>query len=540
MPSVFTEAASKMRDFMPAAIEGQVADVVGLTIECDDFAAPVGAMVEIYCRHAGETVEAEVVGFRGDRSILMPYGEMRGFSRGDRVTLLHSKQTVPVGDALIGRVLNARGEAIDGKPAPFCPGRADIYASAPDAFSRPVIEEAITTGVKAIDGVFTCGQGQRMGIFAGSGVGKSTLLSMITRNTDADVVVLGLVGERGRELREFLDKDLGEEGLKRAVVVCETSDRPPLLRVKAAFTATAVAEYFRARGKKVMLLMDSLTRMAMAQREIGLSVGEPPTTKGYPPSVFNLMPRLLERSGAYGEGSITAFYTVLVEGDDTNEPIADTVRGILDGHIWLSRDLANKGHFPAIRVDDSISRLMPGITEKTHMQSSIRLRDLYMSYREAEDLINIGAYRQGSNPKIDEAIALHDGIVDFLKQDTHDVFTMEQSVEALADAVAGVPLTPQQKLAQQRQAQAQAQQHPGQRVGAPRNVGGVGSVGMQPGATPGAPNRAAGAAAAAANRTLGRTVEPNERVNAPASARMPAQLPPAPGQNPVQPPTPRR
>ncbi len=434
--SLFKEIEEKVSNVLPVSIRGKVADVVGLTIECEDFSAPVGAQCEIECRHSGQRIEAEVVGFRKHSSILMPYSDIRGFAKGDSVRLLRTRQVVPVGDELVGRIFNARGQAVDGKPQPFCPSSAEVFAAAPDAFERPRIQESITTGVKVIDGLFTCGKGQRMGIFAGSGVGKSTLLSMITRNTDADIVVLGLIGERGRELREFLENDLGEEGLKRAVVVCETSDRPPLLRVKAAFTATAIAEYFRSQGKNVMLLMDSLTRMAMAQREIGLSVGEPPTTKGYPPSVFNMMPRLLERSGADQQGSITAFYTVLVEGDDTNEPIADTVRGILDGHIWLMRDLAHKGHYPAIGIDHSVSRLMNTVAGEEHKEAAMRLRKLYTTYQEAEDLINIGAYRQGSNPRIDESIGLHESIMSFLQQKVEERYNLDTTIELLKESVA--------------------------------------------------------------------------------------------------------
>ncbi len=515
--SIFLEARAKLENQLPARVEGQIADVIGLTIECDDFAAPVGAQCVVQCRHHGAPVEAEVVGFRESRSILMPYGEMRGFSRGDRVRMLNTRQTVPVGDALIGRVLNARGEPVDGKPAPECPWQWNIYNPAPDAFKRPVITKPITTGVKTIDGIFTCGQGQRMGIFAGSGVGKSTLLSMITRNSDADVVVLGLVGERGRELREFIEKDLGEEGLKRSVVICETSDRPPLLRVKAAFTATAVAEYFRSRGKRVVLLMDSITRMAMAQREIGLSAGEPPTTKGYPPSVFNLMPRLLERTGATDEGSITAFYTVLVEGDDVNEPIADTVRGILDGHIWLRRNLANKGHYPAISVPDSISRLMTSITPKDHQEAAMRLRDLYATYGEAEDLVNIGAYRQGSNPRIDEAIAHKPGIDGFLKQATHDKFSMAETVQSLTEAVG---------LAEVQAAKGQAKA---------ANAAGLRANSMSPGLA-GAVGGARGGVAGN-ERTLNRAPAGNQQVVRPPQQRMPEQQPAArPGALPPTPP----
>lgn len=520
--SIFKAATYRIDDHMMARIEGQIADVVGLTIECDDFNAPVGATCEIHCRLSGHVVEAEVVGFRDSRSILMPLGEMRGFARGDRVVMTKSAQTIAVGPELIGRVIDSRGKPIDGKPAPFCQGRWNVYHPAPDPYTRPVIKQPITTGVRTIDGLLTAGRGQRMGIFAGSGVGKSTLLSMITRNTDADIVVLGLVGERGRELKEFLEHDLGEEGLKRSIVICETSDRPPLQRVKAAFTATAVAEYFRSQGKSVMLLMDSLTRMAMAQREIGLSAGEPPTTRGYPPSVFNLMPRLLERTGATDEGSITAFYTVLVEGDDTNEPIADTVRGILDGHIWLKRSLAQKGHYPAIDVPDSVSRLMSSVATNDHKAAAQRLREAYATYLESEDLINIGAYRPGTNPKIDHAISLHDPIVGFLRQATHDVGDLQSTVAMLKSIVGDAD-------AQQPNA-AQASRTPGLRGSAMGSGLQQAVAGQQRGAAPGQQQRFA------PNQ---RTVDPNERIVRPGQQRMPAQQPSAqPGAHPVQ--APRR
>ena len=443
--SLFLEAAHKVEGMMLAQVAGTVSQVVGLTIEADDFAVPVGALARIRLRHSRRDVEAEVVGFHHDHALLMPLGEARGISRGDPIELVHARAQIGVGDALLGRVLDALGNPLDGKPAPRTQAMAEVFASPPDAMKRPPIRQALTTGVRAMDGLFTCGRGQRVGLFAGSGVGKSSLLGMITRNTDADVIVLALVGERGRELRDFIENDLGEEGLRRAVVLCATSDQPPLLRVRAAFAAHAVAEYFRDRGRNVVLLLDSVTRLALAQREIGLSAGEPPTTKGYPPSVFTMMPRLMERAGTNERGSITAFYTVLVEGDDTNEPIADTVRGILDGHIWLDRNLANRGHFPAIRIDDSISRLMSAVAEKEHKELAARLRRVYTTYRQSEDLINIGAYQRGSNPEIDEAIALMPQIEAFLLQGLGEHVDMAATRQALGkalNAAGGAPLGP--------------------------------------------------------------------------------------------------
>jgi flagellum-specific ATP synthase len=413
--SVFSSAMQRVESRTLETVRGTVALAVGLAIEADGFAAPLGAMATIKARHNGP-VEAEVVGFRGRRTLLMPLGNARGIAGGDPVELKHARARVPAGESLLGRVVDALGNPMDGLPRPSNTVMRDVFADPPDAMSRPPIHERISTGVRAIDSMFTCGRGQRVGLFAGSGVGKSSLMGMITRFSDADAIVLCLVGERGRELRDFLDKDLGEEGRKRACVVCATSDQPPLMRVRAAFSAHAIAEELRDQGKHVLLLVDSVTRLALAQREIGLSAGEPPTTRGFPPSVFAMLPRLVERAGMNERGSITAFYTVLVEGDDTNEPVADTVRGLLDGHIWLDRELANRGHFPAIRLDDSISRLMDTVAEPEHIELARRLRRLYTSYRRSEDLVRIGAYQKGASAELDEAIAKLPAIEEFLRQ----------------------------------------------------------------------------------------------------------------------------
>ncbi|MCC6574557.1 MAG: FliI/YscN family ATPase [Planctomycetes bacterium] len=445
--TIFAETINRLDGILLAAISGSVAQVIGLTIEADDFCVPVGALARIHRRHGAGSLEAEVVGFNHDRAILMPLGEGRGIARGDSIELVHARARVGVGEGLLGRVLDALGNPLDGKPAPVATASRDVFGSPPAAMKRPPITQPLTTGVRAIDGLFTCGRGQRVGLFSGSGVGKSSLMGMLTRNTDADVIVVCLVGERGRELRDFLDNDLGEAGLKRACVVCATSDQPPLIRVRAAFTATAIAEHFRDQGKNVLLLLDSVTRLALAQREIGLSAGEPPTTRGYPPSVFAMLPRLLERAGANERGTITAFYTVLVEGDDVNEPIADTVRGILDGHIWLSRDLANRGHFPAIRIDDSISRLMSSVTGEDHRALAARLRRMHATYRQSEDLINIGAYQRGSSADIDEAIAKMPAIRDFLQQKKDEKSTLPTTVQALTKSLAdGKPAVAPAKL----------------------------------------------------------------------------------------------
>ncbi len=413
---------------------GLVTQVIGLVVESIGPAAQVGELCEI--RHGGRnspTIKAEVVGFKANRVLLMPLGEMAGIKPGSEVIATGDMQQVAVGDFLLGRVLDGLGAPADSKGPLLGPGlkHYPINAAPPDALTRRRITEPVSLGIRAIDGLLTVGKGQRMGIFAGSGVGKSTILGMIARNTTADVNVICLVGERGREVREFLENDLGEEGLRRSVLVIATGDKPPLVRLKAPLVATAIAEYFRDQGRDVLLMMDSVTRLAMAQREVGLAVGEPPATRGYPPSVFAFLPKVLERSGTSDKGTITALYTVLVEGDDENEPIADTVRGILDGHIWLSRDLAARGHYPAIEVGRSVSRVMSQITPPAQRVAATRLRETLATFKEAEDLINIGAYVEGSNPRIDEARSLIEPARAFLKQGVHEQSSQEDTTAAL-------------------------------------------------------------------------------------------------------------
>jgi len=413
---------------------GLVTQVIGLVVESIGPAAQVGEICEI--RHGGRnttTIKAEVVGFKSNRVLLMPLGDMAGIKSGAEVVATGHPQYVTVGDHLLGRILDGLGEPADGKGTLARHGakQYSINASPPNALTRQRITQPLQLGIRAMDSMLTMGKGQRIGIFAGSGIGKSTILGMIARNTNADVNVICLVGERGREVREFIDDDLGEEGLRRSVVVIATSDKAPLVRLKAPYVATSIAEYFRNQGKDVMLMMDSVTRFAMAQREVGLAVGEPPATRGYTPSVFATLPRLLERSGTGERGSITALYSVLVEGDDENEPIADAVRGILDGHIWLSRDLAARNHYPAIDIPRSISRVMPQITTKAHRAAASRLRETLVVYKDAEDLINIGAYVEGSNARIDEARVYIEPVRAFLKQDAHQTNTLEESVAAL-------------------------------------------------------------------------------------------------------------
>lgn len=358
---------------------------------------------------------AEVVGFRDSTTLLMPLGELEGIAPGDSVLTQRQKLAVPVGPGLLGRILDGLGHPLDGRPIKT-ETAYPLHNKPPSALLRPRIMETLSVGVRTIDGILTIGRGQRMGIFAGSGVGKSTLLGMMARNTVANVNVIALIGERGRELRDFIEKDLGPEGLARSVIIVATSDQPALVRLKAAFTATAIAEYFRDNGENVLLMMDSVTRFAMAQREVGLTVGEPPATRGYPPSVFALLPKLLERSGMAEVGSITGIYTVLVDGDDHNEPIADSVRGILDGHIVLTRELAMQNHFPAIDILQSVSRVMNDVIRDEQLELAGKLREHLATYRDAKDLIDIGAYTPGSNPKIDAAIAHMDRIQAFTRQ----------------------------------------------------------------------------------------------------------------------------
>ena len=396
-------------------ISGRVTKIIGLTIEADGPLLGIGTRCAIE-GNGGRTVLAEIIGFNDNRVILMPYGDSEGIAPGSRVHNTALGNTVKVSENLLGRILDGLGEPIDDKGPIHDYTLSKIYASPPAPLGREIIRESISTGVKAIDALITVGSGQRVGIFAGSGVGKSVLLGMRARNTEADVNVIALIGERGREVREFIERDLGPEGLARSVVIVATSDQSALVRKLGAFVAIAVAEYFRDQGKNVMLMMDSVTRFAMAQREIGLTVGEPPTSKGYTPSVFALLPKLLERAGTRkGQGAITGLYTVLVEGDDMNDPIADTVRSIIDGHIVLDRLIAARNHFPAIDVLMSASRLMKEIITKEDYAFAGRFKDLLSAYREAEDLINIGAYVRGSNPRIDEAIAKINRMNEFLR-----------------------------------------------------------------------------------------------------------------------------
>ncbi|KXH79981.1 flagellar protein export ATPase FliI [Sporosarcina sp. HYO08] len=413
---------------------GRVVRVVGLMIESQGPECSIGDVCQIHLQSNGSAhtkIQAEVVGFREEIVILMPYTTLRTISSGCLVEGLGKPLEVKIGSALIGKVLDAMGNPIDDSPLPKGLTTIQTEQEPPNALTRPPIDAKLSVGVKAIDGMLTVGTGQRVGIFAGSGVGKSTLLGMIARNTTADLNVIALIGERGREIRDFIERDLGPEGLSRTIVVAATSDQPALMRIKGAFTATAIAEYFRDKGLNVMLMMDSVTRVAMAQREVGLAVGEPPATRGYTPSVFSILPRLLERTGTSEAGTITAFYTVLVDGDDMNEPIADAVRGILDGHIVLDRTLANKGQYPAINVLKSVSRLMNHIADSSHVKAAERLRELYYTYEKSEDLIQIGAYKRGTSPEIDEAIDYEPHIVHFLKQSFNENASMEATIEEL-------------------------------------------------------------------------------------------------------------
>lgn len=411
---------------------GKVKRVIGLMIESKGPASSIGDVCLIYAKgQSGKVIKAEVVGFQEENILLMPYLEAASIAPGSIVEATGESLRVKVGAGLIGQVIDAFGEPLDGKLLPKGLSPVSTEQSPPNPMKRPPIREKMGVGVRSIDSLLTVGKGQRIGIFAGSGVGKSTLMGMIAKQTEADLNVIALVGERGREVREFIEKDLGKEGLKRSIVVVATSDQPALMRLKAAYTATAIAEYFRDKGQNVMFMMDSVTRVAMAQREIGLAAGEPPTTKGYTPSVFAILPRLLERTGANEHGTITAFYTVLVDGDDMNEPIADTVRGILDGHIVLDRALANKGQFPAVNVLKSISRVMSNISTRQHLDAANKFRELLSTYQNSEDLINIGAYKRGSSREIDEAIQFYPQLIQFLKQETDESALLEESIAAL-------------------------------------------------------------------------------------------------------------
>jgi flagellum-specific ATP synthase len=412
---------------------GKVRQVIGVVVESNGPSMSIGETAHISYKRNADPVLAEAVGFRDRSVLLMPLGDLGGISLGSDVVALGKPLQVGLSRALLGRVLDGLGRPLDGKGRVAGALPAQISGIPPNALTRRRVDTPLSLGIRAIDGLLTCGRGQRVGIFAGSGVGKSTIMGMIARNTEADVNVIALVGERGKEVRDFVERDLGGAGLRRSVVIVATSDQPALIRIKAAFVATRIAEFFRDAGLDVMLMMDSVTRFAMAQREVGLAIGEPTTTRGYTPSVFALLPKLLERAGTSERGTITGLYTVLVDGDDMNEPVADAVRSILDGHIVLSRKLAAANHYPAIDVLASVSRVMPDVVSRAHGTAASALRDLMATYREAEDLINIGAYVAGSNPRVDLAIARYEDIRAFLRQGVNDESTFETAERAILE-----------------------------------------------------------------------------------------------------------
>ena len=422
------QVVKSLQNLNPIRVRGKVTKIVGMVIEGYCPHATIGSLCEVMPLHGGDSVWAEVVGFRDSVALLMPLGEMQGLGVGSLIRVRDASAHVEVGQSLLGRVVDAMAKPVDGKGPLEYSEKRELYQLPPTPMERSRISDPLDLGVRSINGLLTCGTGQRMGIMAGSGVGKSVLLGMMARNTQADVNVIALIGERGREVREFIEEDLGPEGLARSVVVTATSDQSPLLRMRGAFMAMSMAEHFCCQGKNVLLLMDSVTRFAMAIREIGLAVGEPPTTKGYTPSVFSRLPKLLERAGNFsGMGSITGLFTVLVEGDDMNEPVADAVRSILDGHIVLSRELAAKNHYPAIDILHSTSRVMNRLVDAGHARQSGRIREILANYAEQEDLINIGAYRPGTNPKIDHALK-HIGPVNrFLCQELAEQSTLDQT-----------------------------------------------------------------------------------------------------------------
>ncbi len=412
-------------------LTGRVASVTGMTVEAAGLPLPVGSVCEICA--PGRGVMAEVIGFRGSVTLLMALSEPRGLAKGQPVRSITDSRKIAVGPGMLGRVFDGMGSACDGGPAITFETRYPLDRSAPKAVGRSLIDTPLSVGIRSINALITPGRGGRLGVFAGTGVGKSVLLGMMSRHTSADVAVIALVGERGREVGDFISKELGKDGLKRSVVVASTSDQSPLLRVRAGLVATTIAEYFRDRGADVLLMMDSVTRLAMAGRQIGLAAGEPPATKGYPPSVFAMLPKLLERSGRTDRGSITGLYTVLVEGDDTNDPIADAVRGILDGHVWLSRRIASRGQYPAVSVLESISRLMPDVVDADQMEAAQKIRRMLSTWDEIEDLVNIGAYAPGSNPDFDLVIEMRPAVEEFLRQEMREEVDFESSRSELMD-----------------------------------------------------------------------------------------------------------
>jgi flagellum-specific ATP synthase len=444
MASIFTKYLETAREIDPIKCVGRVSKVQGMLVESRGPNAVIGEICRIESPKSGRQILAEVVGLCDDTVQLMSFDEIDGIEIGNRVIASGTRLKIPVSSKLLGRVLNVLGKPVDGKGDIESSVRYPAVASPPNPLDRRRIKERISTGVKAIDGLLAVGRGQRLGIFSGSGVGKSTILGMIARNTIADVNVVALIGERGREVNDFIEKDLGPEGLSRSVLVVSPSNSPPLARLRGAYTATAIAEYFRDQGLDVMLLFDSVTRFARAQREIGLASGEPPATRGYTPSMFDLMPKLLERSGTSAKGSITGFYTVLVDGDDLDEPVTDTVRGILDGHIVLSRTLAQRNYYPAIDVLGSISRLAPAVSGPVSNKAAGVIRRNIAVYSEAEDLINVGAYHSGSNPAIDEAIAKHKDIEEFLMQDIEEKAPLGETLKRMGE-IAGIEIPDEEK-----------------------------------------------------------------------------------------------
>jgi len=431
------EYLALLEEIQPIKKHGKVTQVIGLTIESKGPNAKIGELCLLYPNENERPIEAEVVGFRENKILLMPLRDLTQVGPGCLVVASGVPLQIKVGPSILGKVLDGTGNPLDESQLPKGLKNYSTNNQPPNPLKRPRITKPLEIGVRAIDGLLTVGEGQRIGVFAGSGVGKSTLMGMIARNTEADINVIALVGERGREVRDFIERDLGTEGLKRSVLVVATSDQPPLQRIKAALTATSIAEYFRDQGKNVMLMMDSVTRFAMAQREVGLAVGEPPTSKGYTPSVFALLPKLLERSGTSNQGSITAFYTVLVDGDDMNEPIADAVRGILDGHIVLDRKIAQKGQFPAINLLSSVSRVMHDLVSEDHRKAATQFKRLLASYESAEDLINIGAYKSGTNKEIDDAIRFYPLIKKFLQQGIYEQTKFNENIDQLIEQFGG-------------------------------------------------------------------------------------------------------
>ena len=425
-----------LKDMDPVQVRGKVTNIVGLVVEGHGPGSAMGGMCEIYSKGKGESIMAEVVGFRNKRVLLMPLGELNGIGPGSMIVARKSQPFIKVGSDLLGRVIDGMGNPLDGKGPMTLEKEMPLYGNPYNPLKKKRIQEPLDLGIKAINGFMTFGKGQRMAIMAGSGVGKSVLMGMIARHTKADVNVIALIGERGREVKEFLERDLGEEGLKRSVVVAAISDQPSLIRIRGAYLATTIAEYYRDQGLDVLLMMDSITRFAMSMREIGLAVGEPPTTKGYTPSCFAKMPKLLERAGnTSSKGSITGLYTVLVEGDDLTEPVSDTVRSIVDGHIVLSRDLAARGHYPAVDILRSISRVMNDIVKDNHLALARKIQSMIAVYEEARDLINIGAYVSGNNPEIDTAIRNIDSINRLLRQEINEKTTIEETISQMSAAI---------------------------------------------------------------------------------------------------------